>query len=609
MRHRPQEGYAMNRKLKRSVSAALICAMLLTSSTATLGFTASADSTKTSTTATTSKSYKIKSRKTNLYFLEPSAKIPTKLYFVNGTDIPYMEMNELFDYLSGVVNLVGFPNFKINIKTKGDKVTLKRENKYPCVIDFAEDTVYFQDYNAFGQFGADGSLLEMTGAVEKDEKGRVKYIKRLTDSNNERYGSDVTFDLGAYNIDLVRKGDKYYIPIQTFSDLFLYTMGFSIMYNGKELFFGNCDTLMSAEGELKPLGKQYFKDKVKKDTISKELTEFNYNELCFALDIHYGLKEIHKITTFDELMTNNTLKQLMLSQDPKKIDKATYCLATRYLDDVHTKYGIPSPASGFDLRKVLLDAGGQGLARDASFALSDEYKSVRAKFYPDGVPAYEEVGDTAFITFDAFEPIPAGVDYYETAPTADAKDTMGIIAYSVQQILRKDSPVKNVVLDLSCNSGGAANTAIYTIAAFLGKTNFSVEDAFTGALVTSAYSVDTNFDYKYDSKDTLADKGLNLFCLESGVSFSCGNLVPCMFKQSDDVTLLGETSGGGACSVQWVSTATGGAIRISSPNRISFLKNGSFYDVDRGADPDIYLAKKESYYNRKKLVEYIDNLM
>ena len=281
---------------------------------------------------------------------------------------------------------------------------------------------------------------------------------------------------------------------------------------------------------------------------------------------------------------------------------------TRYLDDVYTVYGMSSPASGYELREELVDEGGEGMCRDASFMLEYEFTKARAKFYPDGVPAYEEVGDTAFITFDEFEAVPEGVDYYKTAPTADATDTMGIIAYSVQRILRENSPIKNVVLDLSCNSGGQADTAVYTIAAFLGRSSISIQDSFTGALATSSYSVDTNFDGNFDYMDTLAGKGLNLFCLESGVSFSCGNLVPSAFKQSSDVSLIGETSGG-SCAVQCMTTAIDSTIRISSPNRLSFLKNGSFYDIDRGADPDLYLSKKDSYYDRKKLVDFIDNLL
>ena len=605
----PRKGNAMNKKLKRSVSAALVCAMMLTTSTAALNVAAYADNTTVSTTASKTKSYTVKRKKVNFYFADPSIKNPSNVYFVNGTDIPYMELEELLGYLSFLMNIEGLSDFKIDMKVSGNKVTLTREHEYPCVIDFADDTIYFMDYNAFGQFGTDSSIMELTGVRTTDENGKPTYIKRLTSSNNERYGSDVTFDLGAYNIDLVRKGDKYLIPIQTFSDIFLYNVGLSVMYNGKSLFFGNCSTMMDSENNITALGKLYFREKSKKDKISKALTEFNYNELCLALDTHYGLKEIHNIDSFDKLMRNTGLKSLMLSQDPKKMDTAVYDLVTKYLDDIHTKYGMSSPATGFNFGKELIESGGEGPSRDAYAVLGNGYKTVRAKFYPDGVPAYEEVGDTAFITFDAFVAIPEGVDYYKKAPTADAKDTMGIIAYSVQQILRKDSPIKNVVLDLSCNSGGSADTAVYTLAAFLGRTNLSIQDSFTGAFVTNAYIADTNFDGKFNSKDTLAGKGLNLYCLESGVSFSCGNLVPSMFKQSSDVSLIGETSGGGSCSVQWVTTATGSAVRISSPNRLSFMKNGSFYDIDRGADPDIYLTKKDSYYDREKLVEYLNSLL
>lgn len=168
--------------------------------------------------------------------------------------------------------------------------------------------------------------------------------------------------------------------------------------------------------------------------------------------------------------------------------------------------------------------------------------------------------------------------------------------------------VKNVVLDLSCNTGGVIFTALYTVGAFLGKASISLEDPNTGALVTHDYKIDTNFDGKFDSKYTLAGKGLNLYCLESSVSFSCGNFVPCAFKNSGKVTLLGQTSGGGACSVMYMSTASGSLFQISSSSRMNFLKNGSFYDIDRGADPDVAITKIEHYYDRKALAEFINGL-
>ncbi len=599
----------MNKKLKKSVSAALICAMMLTTAATALNVTAYADTTTKTTTSTAAKSYTVKGKMTTMYIFDPSIKGPNALYFVNGTDIPYIDLAELLPAMKSIMSIFGVQDFNMDIKTEGNKMTITRETGFPCIIDFAEDTIYYYDFNGFNKFGEDQSLIDVSGLQTKDENGKLTYLKRLKDDTTERYGDDVTLDLGAYNIDLVRKGDKYLMPLQTFNDVFLFSLNMSVFYNGKALFLASGDAMLDSDNNRTALGKLYYKDSVKKDKLSKELTEFNYNELCFALDTHYGLKEIHNIKSFDNLFRNNGLKEYMLSGNPQAIDTAVYYLATRYLDDVHTKYGMASPASGYKLKKEFLKIGGEGPSRDASFALGKKFEAARAKYYPDGVPAYEEIGDTAFITFDEFVTVPADVDHYKTAPTAKTTDTMGIISYSVQQILRKDSPVKNVVLDLSCNVGGSVDTAIYTVGAFLGKTAVSIEDSFTGALVTSAYSVDTNLDHKFNSKDYLAGKGLNLYCLESGVSFSCGNLVPSLFKQSDEVSLIGQASGGGACSVLWISTATGSSIRISSPNRLSFMKNGAFYDVDRGADPDIYLTKKDSYYDREKLVEYLNSLL
>ena len=149
-------------------------------------------------------------------------------------------------------------------------------------------------------------------------------------------------------------------------------------------------------------------------------------------------------------------------------------------------------------------------------------------------------------------------------------------------------------------------TAFFVIAWFLGEADISLKDTTTGALASNTYRCDANRDRQFDESDTVADK--NLFCLCSPVSFSSGNLVPCMFKESGDVTLLGRTSGGGTCMVLNTSTAWGTSFQISSPKRISFLKNGSFYDVDRGAEPDYVLTSPEKFYDRVALTDYINTL-
>ena len=81
-----------------------------------------------------------------------------------------------------------------------------------------------------------------------------------------------------------------------------------------------------------------------------------------------------------------------------------------------------------------------------------------------------------------------------------------------------------------------------------------------------------------------------------------------MLKDSHKVTILGKTSGGGSCSVLSLSTANGAMFRISSLYRMSDLKNGSYYDIDTGVDPDCIIVKPENFYNREALTDYINNL-
>ena len=173
--------------------------------------------------------------------------------------------------------------------------------------------------------------------------------------------------------------------------------------------------------------------------------------------------------------------------------------------------------------------------------------------------------------------------------------------------MRENSPIENVVMDLSCNGGGAADAAVYAISAFLGDGYASVTNTMSGALATGVYNIDLNLDGKFDEKDRgLTEK--KLFCLISPNSFSCGNLVPNIFKNSNQVTLIGRNSAGGSCMILPLSTATGAVFQISGPMRLAFTKNGSFYDIDQGAAPDIPLQFPDSFYDRAALTDTINSI-
>ena len=463
----------MNRRFKRIVSAVLASTIILSSSL-TAQMTASADTTTTAVSESTAvKNYTLTKKNIKTYFFSAAKETTTRtpLYYVNGSDVPYMKVEDWAElYKNIAVGAFGKTDFDITVKKDGDAVYLVRENDFFMGMDFTQDLFYFWDYNAFVDILGNG-LMDVTSGIFRSADGSPKYVKELS-SSNQRYGDQIMMNLGEYGIDLVQKGDNYYIPVQTLSDIFLASSSVHLLYNGKALIvgIGGASTLFAGTG-MTELGDIYYKEGGT-GKISKTMAEYSYKELCFALDTFYGLKDQHKIKDFSTLMNQIGYEQYFLSTNQTRTEKCLINLISDSLDDQHSSYQMPSYAA--DFMTVVEYVQKKGASR-SSAALQErqlELMTARAQFNPDGVPGYQEIGDTAFITFDNFT-VDITKDYYTTAPTAEDTDTIGIIAYSVQQILRKGSPVKNVVLDLSCNTGGTVATAIYTLGAFLGKASIS----------------------------------------------------------------------------------------------------------------------------------------
>jgi C-terminal processing protease CtpA/Prc len=219
------------------------------------------------------------------------------------------------------------------------------------------------------------------------------------------------------------------------------------------------------------------------------------------------------------------------------------------------------------------------------------------------VEFYQKIGNTAYVTFDSFALGDRRGDYGEDALTIG--DTITIIMLAHAQIMA-DEEIENVVLDLSCNGGGAFDAAVYVVAWMLGSCELSIYNSITESRATTNYTIDVNMDGIFDENDSIADK--NIYCLISPVSFSCGNLVPALLQASGNATIIGKTSSGGGCAVSQGVTADGTIFCISSAYQISTVKNGTYYSVDKGINPDIVLTKDESFYDREGLTEFINGL-
>ena len=554
----------------------------------------------------------IETRTLNFYYRDPDTVVPVEVHFIDGSDVPYLALSDWASVMYGpwddATEGISVPTFSM----AGNVGTLTREAGYSVDFDCDADTVRFQDFDIYMRDSSDAFMIDMIDGISTEgEDGSVRYFARANDASYERYGTEVTINAGDYGIDFIAEGGECYVPMQTLSDLLMSYSYSDIYYNGEIAYVGGTDAFADENGDLTPMGEVFYS--VKPHDRSQSMANFTYNELCLVLDTFYGLKDNHFITSFRELAEETGLAEDLASTDPVEADGALYQLLNLHLDDIHTCMFMTSPASGHDAFANFKDEYGQGQSRMFRNKQVEMYLEARDAVRPDGILPYEEFGNTAYITFDEFDTLPDGVDYYETPLSVETEEdlknlnTIGLMIYAYQQINRKDSPIENVVLDLSNNRGGDSQAAVYTIAAFLGVCTVNTRNTCSGARVTGNYMIDINLDGRVDEDDMLLTQK-RLFCLESCCSFSCGNLVPCAFKESNVVTLLGRASGGGACVVLPLCTADGSSFWLSGPMQLAFLKNGAFYDIDRGAEPDFPLMQPASFYDREALTEFINGI-
>ncbi len=582
------------------------------------------------------------------------------LYFVDGVaDLPYVNMSDWADFLNAVY--ISVPNFKgftvtAEVDEAANLVMLTRESGSLMVVDFANEQIIWSDYLAFLQ-GTSSPYMDMSYLPQTDAQGQPVYLQVV--NSRERHGDSTKLKLSDYyGIRIIAQDGLYLVPMQTLSAFTLRPLSLGLYYNQQCLIISRIPSMTNIRLQLINILYQYGvitdetlaeahqkfpdseDDRVSyymevagqspmgqaiiaqvdaqfgqtpygmyaatspKGNRSEALTSYGYGELCIELDFFYGLKEAHHIGRFSDYFMQIGRDVDLLNPDPLVADQVIFDMASYWLDDGHS--GSCSHSYLVDPDTDNHDQIGFSLKGRASLAAA--LSAIRAE-YPESMLPYYEVGNTAFVTLDEFRMDEAS-DYYTAAENGGmpdpSADTLSLVYYAHQQITRENSPIENVVLDLSMNGGGMAPTAIWVVSWFLGEAQLSVTHTATGAESTVIYRADVNFDHQYDERDTITH--LNLFCLSSPRSFSCGNLVPWAFKEDGRVTLLGRVSGGGACSVNYMTTAWGTSYQLSGPNRLSFVKNGAYYDVDQGTEPDVFIRDYRNFYDRSDLAEIINGL-
>lgn len=541
-----------------------------------------------------------------IYDEETKYSVEMPLFFFDGVeDLPWIDLEEAADILNAVqTSLLKTTGYHLAYERKDRVITLERENGYTMTADFDANTITFDDFDGFMKKPGFDNLLEMVSYEGYNEAGEAELFQRDARASFNRYGHMLHLDLASYGLRLRMEDNRGYMPLQMASD-FLYAplIRSFLTFNGEAMFIGNSDHFLNAyEKKLTPLGRLYYSAAPAQR--SEALAEFGYNELCMMMDCLYGLKQKHSIDAFSTVFWEIGFDEALTSRNPLDADAALNNFITYYLDDLHSAFKLPS----WMCAKEDEIPEGEGPSSRLFDHQRAQYLRIRQNQMGEDVLPYQEVGNTAYVTFDEFLDKPSAY-YYDTVAADEAldlRDTIALVIYAHNRISREDSPIENVVIDLSNNTGGSVDAAMFLISWILGEAEISVENAFSGAQSTMVYRADVNLDREFNELDTL--QGRQVYCLISPVSFSCANLVPAVFKHHQAATLIGRTSGGGTCTVQPISSAWGSIFQISGTNRLSFRKNGSFYDIDEGVEPDVFVDHLEMLYDREKLNSFISQL-
>lgn len=517
-------------------------------------------------------------------------------------EIPYIPLaDNILKFLMG-------PDYSISeVDADTTEVTIvNSKTNTKTIVDLLHHEFYFDNYDAFLQ---DSDVYLDVAAVN-----RTGDYMEITDASNIA-GQPFFFDWRNYDIGIVicKNEDEYClaIPLQTYNDVF----GEYLIYNGKNLY----PTYLVEDNPV--VAEEYYGTEQAPGTRSKALAEFCYNELCMNLDLNYGLKEIHGISAFpdfDSYFYINGIRDDLKSTNALTFANTLMDLCDFYFGDGHSSYQKNSYYLGKDaspqgahtsamLKHFSENYLKYGLTRNAKIGSNSTDKI-------DPVPCYTVSADgkTAIVRFDEFtlnglnksqilELLSDFDDEKMNHYVRDLEkkyDTVALI-HAINEKIQQNSAIENVVLDMSCNTGGACHSAIFILSWLLGECSIDMANPNTGAKWSATYKADVNFDGTYDDKDSVRSK--NLFCLTSPVSFSCGNLVPAVLKASDRAAILGVTSGGGASCVHKTCAADGTCFWVSSKNVMSVSKNGSLYNVDSGVEPHYYINKPENFYDTEKI--------
>ena len=451
--------------------------------------------------------------------------------------------------------------------------------------------------------------------VEQMDYGSAEESRMVKVVSKEYVGEAREFSVSfaSHGIDVIAEEDDLYIPVPVMFDLFSAVNFISdTIWSGDEIYVSS-----SYYFNYDPVAK--FVNIRKRNPT---LADFTYRELCFDIDYFYGYPNTGNpftdrveeagldaaIMEFDPF-----LKTLLLAEAPEEYYAGLFRLFTYWMNDGgHT---------GFDSSQVSYSSGGTDTDRffealeEYGTPDNEAYKTVYYDNFNAMLPAiakthdakgrdtdefyyggyYTESGDTAFISFDAFSLYQdLWDDYFRGGELPTYYDTFAFVYDGIRRA-DENPEIKNVVFDLTSNTGGSLSVAFLILGLINGEVQSRMYDRTTGRSVIYTIKTDRNLDGRVNElDDEVTAPDLTFSVLTSSCSYSCGNYLPCIMRDAG-YFILGEQSTGGACANIPRFTSDGVWYHISDTMMLTDI-NGN--NIDDGIPVEVSLLRTDEEGNK-----------
>ena len=466
-------------------------------------------------------------------------------YFFENEEIPYVSYEA---FLNGVSYYSSSLDIKLNIKNGIFDYEIKSDfNTTHHIIDSNKDTIKISNY---GLFDVDEVSYKILPEYSYMLNVNFEWL------NPEKIS---IINLKNYSLDIRKIDDKVLIPFHVLESLFSFESYYNVYYLGNSYVGLSYDDYLN----IRELSKNVNIPQ------TESFLNYNYNFIRYLFNEFYGL---------DGFFDDFDLDDYLLDNKERFLNKDTYAQAINDLEeninDPHTSfynYGINPSDYVFSSSK-------------RSKQMSVAYMSARRQKENYSTVEYLD-STTAMISFNSFM-----VDEYGFA--------YKFINNYFDDL--KENGIKNVVLDITTNGGGDT----FSLAQILGlMTNedivFDLLNLKNGAHSVQTFKVDANLDGSYDDLDAYTD--FNYYVLCSNYSFSCASGFAYYCKEKNLATLIGEKTGGGACTVYYSMLPYFTFLQVGGPNVFS-----GEYEYELGVDVQ-YEIPQDKLLDKDAILEIVNN--